>query len=129
MHIVIYGVYLLARILGYRHFKKTEEDDPNINIKTTLYSTKKFLSFFILPIFWLLFATLETSVTFIIGLVIFIICFIMAISKNSKLILISLINIGELFFFGLPSLMNSASIFSFSVGDELYFLFWKILSW
>ena len=125
MHIVIYGVYLLARILGYKHFKKTEEDDTNINI----YSAKKFLSFFILPIFWFLFATLETSVTFIIGLIIFIICFIMAISKNSKLILMNLVNIGELFFFGLPSLMNSHSMFSLSVGDELYFLFWKILSW
>lgn len=120
MHIVIYGVYLLARILGYRHFKKAEEDNQNI---------KTILSFFILPLFWLLFATLETSVTFIIGLIIFIICFIMAISKNSKLILISLINIGELFFFGLPSLMNSASMFSSSIGDELHFLIWKILSW
>ena len=122
MHIVIYGVYLLARILGYRHFKKTEEDNQHI---------KTLLSFFILPIFWLLFATShELSITFQMGVVSFIICIIMAISKNTKLILINIINIGELLLFGFPSLIGTIGLIGIRwTGDELYFLFWKILSW
>ena len=122
MHIVIYGVYLLARILGYRHFKENEEDNQNI---------KTLLSFFILPIFWLLFATShELSITFQMGVVSFIICIIMAISKNTKLILINIINIGELLLFGFPSLIGTIGLIGIRwTGDELYLLFWKILSW
>ena len=84
MHIVIYGLYLLARILGYKHFKENEEDDKNI---------KTILSFFILPLFWLLFAIAGLAFTFRLGVAIFLICFIMTISKNTKLTVINIINI------------------------------------
>lgn len=132
MHIVIYSVYLLARILGYKNFKKAEEDDPNINIKTILYSTKKFLSFFILPIFWFLFARSDNLITFLlIGIVTLVVCIIMSISKNIKLILLNFVNIGELFLFGFPSIIGimGRPIGSSLAGDVLYFLSWKILSW
>ena len=116
MHIIVFLIYLAVRIFIYKKFSSLGIED--------------FLSVFILPVIWLMFATAGFKFILVAGVAAGIMCLVMAFRKYKFATFINLFNIAELILLVYPSIVGSIPMIGAPYkGDAVYFLSWEILRW
>lgn len=116
MHIIVFLIYLAVRIFIYKIFSSRGIED--------------FLSVFILPFIWLVFATAGFKFILVACAAAGIMCLIMAISRYKFAIFMNLFNIAELILLVFPSIEKAIPMIGAPYrGDAVYFLSWEILRW